>query len=314
MNQRYTLLAAMLFCILPTTTQAVDLTTIDRSSKKEPSYQSESPRYCLLIFGKEVRTRVWLIVDGQRLYIDRNGNGDLTEPGELIESNTIAESFEQILKADEMTGHKNYRTISSFDVDQIREANGPTVHEDLELSVYDHDRFSCSIDLASGRYQSVGGRWSHPKPRLATRPQDAPIIHFDGPVTFARHEPTLFLTRRTTGIGDRTIRVWIGTPGLGEGTFARHSTLTFLGGDDHRMVTADFEFPGNDVRGDPITRRDQLRFRTCNGYGYCSHVRAPVEAGSGVAKITLSAPDWKEEVTPSTINMLIVGNTHDIPH
>ena len=34
MNQRYTLLAAMLFCILPTTTQAVDLTTIDRSSKK----------------------------------------------------------------------------------------------------------------------------------------------------------------------------------------------------------------------------------------------------------------------------------------
>ena len=31
----------------------------------------------------EAQTRVWIVQDGDTLYVDRNGNGDLTEPGEV---------------------------------------------------------------------------------------------------------------------------------------------------------------------------------------------------------------------------------------
>jgi len=60
---------------------AADLTEIERSIRKEPAYQSKTPRYCLLVFGPEAKTRIWLVLDGKTLYVDRNGNGDLTEGG-----------------------------------------------------------------------------------------------------------------------------------------------------------------------------------------------------------------------------------------
>src|SRR5262245_14914174 len=63
---------------------AVDLTRIDRSLRKEPAYQSKTPQYCLLVFGPQAKVRVWLVLDGDALYLDRNGNGDLTDPGERL--------------------------------------------------------------------------------------------------------------------------------------------------------------------------------------------------------------------------------------
>ena len=59
---------------------AADL-KIERTIAKEPAYQS-SPRYCLLAFGYEADTPVWIVVDGDVLYVDRNANGDLTEKNE----------------------------------------------------------------------------------------------------------------------------------------------------------------------------------------------------------------------------------------
>jgi hypothetical protein len=67
---------------VPAATADADLSKLDRTIKKEPEYRTKSPRYCLLVFGPEARTKVWLVLDGDSLYIDRNGNGNLTEPGE----------------------------------------------------------------------------------------------------------------------------------------------------------------------------------------------------------------------------------------
>jgi len=36
----------------------------------------------LLVFGKEAKTQIWLVQDGKHYYLDRNGNGDLTDPDE----------------------------------------------------------------------------------------------------------------------------------------------------------------------------------------------------------------------------------------
>src|SRR4051812_13656342 len=76
---------AMVICLaLAGRTRGVDLAKIDRSLRKEPTYQSKRPQYCLLVFGPEAKTRVWVVLDGDVLYLDRNGNSDLTDPGERI--------------------------------------------------------------------------------------------------------------------------------------------------------------------------------------------------------------------------------------
>src|SRR5260370_27637620 len=62
---------------------AADLSKVDRTIAKEPAYKSK-PRYCLLVFGPEAKTKVWLVQDGDTLYVDRNGNGDLTEPDKKV--------------------------------------------------------------------------------------------------------------------------------------------------------------------------------------------------------------------------------------
>ena len=36
-------------------------------------------------FGPNAEARVWVVIDGDVLYLDRNGNGDLTEPGERFD-------------------------------------------------------------------------------------------------------------------------------------------------------------------------------------------------------------------------------------
>src|SRR5262245_40184183 len=63
---------------------AADLGQIERTIRKEPAYRSKAVKYCLLVFGPEAQTRVWLVQDGDTLYVDRNGNGDLTEAGEYV--------------------------------------------------------------------------------------------------------------------------------------------------------------------------------------------------------------------------------------
>ena len=57
---------------------------IVRTIAKEPAYLSKAPQYGLLKFGLGSKNCVWLVRDGAILYVDRNGNGDLTEAGEKV--------------------------------------------------------------------------------------------------------------------------------------------------------------------------------------------------------------------------------------
>src|SRR5262245_67148 len=63
---------------------AADPALPDRTIRKEPAYRTKAPKYGLLAFGPEGKDRVWLVHDGNALYVDRNGNGDLTEPGDKV--------------------------------------------------------------------------------------------------------------------------------------------------------------------------------------------------------------------------------------
>src|SRR5260370_42667936 len=77
--------------------QGAELAKVDRKIAKEPAYQTKSPKYCLLVFGLEAKDRAWLVQDGDTLYVDRNGNGDLTEAGKsckIMAPNENSRSFD----------------------------------------------------------------------------------------------------------------------------------------------------------------------------------------------------------------------------
>src|SRR4051812_25082918 len=80
---RFMWAAMMCAVVAPNALPAADLSKMDRTIRKEPTYQGK-PKYCLLVFGPEAVHRVWLVHDGDTLYVDRNGNGDLTEPGKKV--------------------------------------------------------------------------------------------------------------------------------------------------------------------------------------------------------------------------------------
>src|ERR1700758_1437391 len=97
----------------------MDLLKIERKIVKEPVYRAR-PKYCLLVFGPEAKTRVWLVQDGDTLYVDRNGNGDLTEDGERVvakkgDSTNIAEG------------------VFDFEAGEIRD--GERTHKNLVVSI-----------------------------------------------------------------------------------------------------------------------------------------------------------------------------------
>src|SRR5947209_19813336 len=112
LKHRFVLAAASLaFSALAS---AADLSKIERTIAKEPAYESKDVRYCLLVFGPEAKTRVWLVQDGDTLYVDTNGNGDLSEPGKKFP-----------IKQKEKTYH-------SFQAGKI--TDGSLTHTDLSVT------------------------------------------------------------------------------------------------------------------------------------------------------------------------------------
>ncbi|MFP6765742.1 MAG: hypothetical protein VB858_19080, partial [Planctomycetaceae bacterium] len=57
----------------------VDLSRIVRRIEVHPVCRTDSPTYCLIVFGLEAVHRVWVVRDGDRLFVDRNGDGRVTE-------------------------------------------------------------------------------------------------------------------------------------------------------------------------------------------------------------------------------------------
>ena len=158
------LLLAVVFLILyAVPLSAAELTQIDRKIVKEPAYKSK-PKYCLVVFGPEAKTRVWLVRDGDVLYVDRNANGDLTETGKRIAGKKFAGAITEIDGTSKLD--------LTFSVDQ----NGKGQWEIADAAADFDSAFTKYKQRLENRIQ------------FADRPQDAPVIHFDGRLTFAPRE------------------------------------------------------------------------------------------------------------------------------
>jgi len=195
----------LLLCALPV--QAVDLTKIERAIVKEPKYERK-PKYCLLVFGPEAKFRVWLVLDGATLYVDRNGNGDLTEPDKRVAAR-----------------YKHDDQRFGFRPGQLATPDGKTK---FSLSLLRIRAESCDLEIEHKNGYARAGFDGPGRLVFADQAQDAPIIHFLGPLTLMRFEPqqgsvSQCLKPQPLVRGEQSdLAFSLGTPGLGSGTFAKY--------------------------------------------------------------------------------------------
>jgi hypothetical protein len=198
---------------------AVDLAKVDRGIAQEPAYRFQ-PRYCLLVFGPRAEFRVWLVRDGDTLYIDRNGNGDLTAPGARL------------------AGEKRPDGIK-WRVGDVRERDAKTAHKDL-LVWFRRGSYTVHLRTADGFRQEAGNEMG--RLHFAARPQDAPIVHLAGPLTFLLAKNRERRLEVVPGEEAHFIAL-IGTPGLGDGASAYGYSDDFNKPGAFKMIV-EAEFPG----------------------------------------------------------------------
>src|SRR5262245_38320793 len=188
--------------LVPFPVQAADLSKIDRTIGKEPAYQSK-PKYCLLVFGPEAKTRVWLVLDGDVLYADRNGDGDLTGKDERFPKESLTRGV-------------------VFQVGTIPARHGGdpfSLEVRVKLGVDTEDTYTiwCWPQKGKGLLQRTDGVLL-----FADWPEEAPVVHFGGPLTLTIldwHKP---LQPRLLVRGkDNQLSVLVGTPVFG----GKHETF-----------------------------------------------------------------------------------------
>ena len=206
---------------------AVDLHTVDRALLKEPAYRTAQPKYCLAVFGPNSPTRVWLVLDGDTLLIDRNGNLDLTEAGEAVKGQPRPKSPGEF----------------QFEAGAITVKDGVLPKTRLEVSV--------APGLTFVYCHTEGQPWQRAVVDNAgylafgDKPQTAPVLHFQGPLTIGLRFDHKF--KRNSRPED--LDIMVGTPGLGTGSFVRFGNETVA---IDAPPVLEIAFPGGNGQAIPI--------------------------------------------------------------
>jgi hypothetical protein len=140
--------------------QAVDYSKVIRPIAKEPAYQ-QPPKYALLLFGKECMLRVWVVLDGDIVYLDRNGDGDLTGANERFARMEDCRDVE----LNDPDGKTRY-LIRHLNTYKNREQDREVLHVDVEIKGPLMYRQYCSVQLKGSTRQ-------------------AHIAHFHGPLSIS---------------------------------------------------------------------------------------------------------------------------------
>jgi hypothetical protein len=203
--------------------------------RKEPAYRTKAPQYGVLVFGPDGKDRVWLVWDGDVLYVDRNGNGDLTEPGKRVvaekkPNGDVEEDGYPFPVGDITSGGRNHKGLVVYfaplaslaagslgkraDVRGLLAKNPKTMVAGLRADV----------DVPGLKGAGVGGRaFFMVGPvdltgvfQFSSTPEQAPHVWLGGPleITFWESLPTLRVGRTSE------MSYVVGTAGIGPGTFA----------------------------------------------------------------------------------------------
>jgi hypothetical protein len=234
---------------------------------KEPKYHSE-PRYALLVFGPQRDTRVWLVLDGTTLYVDRNANGDLTEPGNRLEPNNPNDGSNRFA---------NVRSHTHFDVYEFTVNASAGRPSKLRLEHWIRaEHYEPTTEFEKERHE----RWKklrfetttlcrqdgqgQAKTLLLFMPKSAvaQVCALDGPLTFMPKLPDCQVLQRWEGGCELAFHI----AGRGRPPFEREADYF------NRLATkevpkgvhleVEIEYPAKEA-GEPPLRRKHLLKRRC---------------------------------------------------
>ena len=214
----------------PAITLFGDVPKIERTIRKEPIYKSKTPKYCLLALGPKAEARVWLVLDGEVFYIDRNGNGDLTEPAARV-------PIEHKSKETDDDGQVFF-TTPLFE-EEVTDRQGRRRFDVAFEHSADYRQAICRVVVREGKLPRIC------EAALADRPQDAEVLHLDGPLTLRLVEldgPPL-----VRGKEPKNLCVCVGTFGPKTTVMVQNKAVP---ADAHPV--AQIEFPSKNPGGKPI--------------------------------------------------------------
>jgi hypothetical protein len=185
------LLPAILFllaCVMPA--DAIDPSKIDRTLKDHPVFQSGSPRFCLLVFGPQAKTRVWLVHDGDVLHVRASPDGKSPATWRQVKNVRYGAPIGDVWEEGGKIRHTNLRYVPWGDVN--------------------------TLSVRVGGKEQIAGHDHRGQLEFAADPEDAPVVHFNGPLALDLwyEQRPLWHNRRVN------ITAVVGTHGLGKGTFA----------------------------------------------------------------------------------------------
>ena len=231
---------------------------------KEPQYRHE-PRYALLVFGPQRQQRVWMVLDGETLYVDRNGNGDLTEPDERLEP--INPADRGIHFADrgghelfEFTVRVGATETSKFQLDHwIRPESFTQIDEKWHANWlewrWEHSLLSRLEGLGQGQTQLV----------FMPKPADAHVCALDGPLTFVVRTPQHQVLKHGEAGSDLAFNIVVmGRPHRGaekQFSYFFYNRLTTKEVPEAAYLDVEIEYPAKVPNAPPLRRRYLLKQR-----------------------------------------------------
>lgn len=266
--------ATMVFTRAEEKAKAVDplvpdsLVKIDRNILKLPKFTSDKPGYLLLAFGPDAGFKVWVVFDGETLFVDANGNGDLTDDEPV--------RFNPALS----TPPKAY----VFEAKGV----GPEKEEKkwtLGVSTLSVGASQPAAILTAVRDGSPPQKVGPTDFRFTDTPDAARVVHFGSKVLAVR--PSLTMPSVLEVGKAAEFRVQVGTPGVGVGSFA---SVGNDGMPKDRNPLAEFTFPPAKPGEKPVVLKVELKERCCGDQFYVA-VEVPKGTPAVKAKVAIRFPN-----------------------
>jgi hypothetical protein len=290
-------LAATLACLVlaAAPAAAVDYDKVGRRLAKEPKYQTKTPRYVLLLFGPEARLGVWVVLDGETLYVDRDADGDLTGADERFATESDCKAVE-IADPDGKT---------RYVIDRVQ-----TDHS-LYTPKMLRERQEKGLPPGLGVYVSIKGAVEYQQycdvVEMKADPRAAALAHFHGPLTV---QPMTIDFKLPAGAALRKgpdpteFRAVVGTLSEKHGCWVvvRSCDGKKAAFPDGVRPVAEVEFPA--AAGEKPVKKTYTLGGYCCEANFLGKLPVPAGVGVGTAKVRLSFESWKEgRVAPSTVEV-----------
>jgi hypothetical protein len=233
---------------------------------KEPKYQHE-PKYALLVFGPKREQRIWLVLDGTTLYVDRNGNGDLTEPDKRLGPNNPSDGSNKFggsgshthFDVFEFTVQAGALGTSKFVLQHWIRAEKFVPQTDFDKKIFAHRQ---ALQYENSTLWRKDGSGQGQTPLIfMPKPADAQVCALDGPLTFVVKTPQYQVLQRGEAGGLVSFHIVVmGRPHRGaEQEFYNPLATKEVPVGAHLEV--EIEYPAKAANAPPIRRKYLLKER-----------------------------------------------------